>query len=112
MSRVDRLLTRPVTLLEPVAASSDDYGQPVVAVTEHATLCHYRRVTSDDTAGVGTVVREDIEVFLAHDEPVESTWGVQLGDAVYEIVGEVNDAWNARLAQVEYRSVLCRRSST
>jgi hypothetical protein len=112
MSRVARLLTRDVTLLEPTSDEVDDYGQPVVTVVEHPTKCHYRRIRTDDQAGVGVIVTEDIEVYLSTDDDVESTWGVRLGEATYEVVGEVTPVWNARTGTAEYRSVICRRSGT
>ena len=112
MSRVARLLSRPAVLLEPVRDELDAYGQPVLTVIEHETLCHYRRVTTDDGSGVGTIVSEDLEVYLSPDVEVGSSWGVRIEGATYSIVGEVTPAWNARTGAPEYRSVICRRSGT
>lgn len=112
MSRIVHLLTHPVTLLEPVAEDEDAYGQPTITVTEHETLCHYRRLTTNDGQGVGVIVSEDVQVYLDMADQVASNWGVRLNDAVYEIVGEVTPVWNPRTQQAEYRSVVCRRSAT
>lgn len=112
MTRVAHLLTHPVTLLEPQQGETDAYGQPSVTVTSHDALCHYRRVTTDDSYSNGALVAEDIELFLDPTVPVDSSWGVELNGATYTIVGEVTAAWNARTASEEYRSVLCRRAST
>ena len=112
MSRIRHLLTHPVTLLEPVSDGEDDYGQPVLTVTEHDTKCHYRRIRTDDQAGVGVIVTEDVELYLDVADEVASNWGVRLNDAVYEVVGEVTPVWNPRTQVAEYRSVICRRSGT
>jgi len=110
MSRLGHLLTHPITLLEPTSDEQDDYGQPVVVVVEHPASCHYRRIRTDDGSGVGVIVTEDIEVYLDASVEVEPSWGVRLGDATYEVVGQVTPVWNPRTQVAEYRSVVCRRS--
>lgn len=106
---LNTLLTKPVTVHEPLRNVLDVWNQPVVTWADHDTVCYYRRLYSDDADGVGVVVTETLAVYLPAGTRVDEDWEVTVGDQRYVVVGDVHHQWNPRTSSDEYVMVTVRK---
>jgi hypothetical protein len=73
-------------------------------------VCHYRRIYSDDASGINVIPTDTLEIYLPADTVIDGDWKVVLDGESYEVMGDIQQRWNARTASVEYLSALLRRA--
>lgn len=105
------LMTKTVTLHEPVRATFDAYNQPIAQWADHQVRCYYRRLYSDDADGVGVVVTSTIQLYFPPGTNIDEDWEVTVDNERYVVVGDVFEQWNPRTSAVDHVLVQVRKRS-
>ena len=111
-----RLFTKPITIIKREQLTEDEWGQEVWTETAIPVFGHYQQMrTGDPDALGGTVVFENLEVFIPPHSPAGPYAAVELElhgvTERMEVVGQPAEEWNARLGVVNHLKVLVRRSA-
>ncbi len=109
-SPIDRLLTKPITLIlrEP-SGDEDEWGSPILSETHRETKCYVRQRRTTDASLEGTVLSEHWEVFLPPDTPIDAYAAVEMDGEEYEVIGAPDREWNARLGEVNHVTLAVAR---
>lgn len=108
--RIERLFTKPITLLEPVLGAADAYGQPSITRAQHDLLAYVRPLYTDDSNSlVGQVIMDTLQIWCHRDTVVADDWFVIVDGLDYEIVGEVNRQWDPKRERTHYVEFKARR---
>lgn len=108
---IDRLLTKPVTLiLREFGPDEDDWGTPIAHETRVDTTCYVRWRRATDRDEDGTVMSEWWELILPADTPMRSYDAVELDGDQYEVIGRPDREWNPRMQEINHVKLNCSRA--
>ena len=106
-----RLLTRTLTITPRTTSGADDYGNPIVVDGTPFEVKGALWVgSSRDELADGAVVRSEATAALPADTSVDT--GDQITDEsgrAWQVDGEPDPVWNARLGRVSHLEVALRR---
>ena len=107
---MNRLLTRPCTVTHHAPGDVDDSGRPTRDGTETATRCGYKSTAVADRVDGGTIVTDEVTLYLDPSVTIAPGDLVTLDDGpTFTVVSDPHEAWNHRAEVVHHLEVRARR---